>query len=228
MAGRLARHTARESTMSLFGPLKVIIRQLAGALVVGACLCSSALYADNSNDPYQRVELITGSMLALIEEYHDDYEQRADQYFAELTELLDTHVNFAFISRGVMGAFASRASDEQIERFTAVFRGGLVETYGRGLISYNNIQIELLDHPPLADGQRSVTVRQQIISNGTVYPLQYSIGQFRDSGDWQIINMVINGINLGKTFRTQFVQAANRNGGDIDAVIDGWATTSEE
>jgi len=218
--------------MSLFGPLQLIARSAyrgaASLLLTAALACSATLHAADSNDPYQRVELITSSILALIDDYHDDYEQRSEQYFAELTALLDTHVNFAFISRGVMGPFASRADEQQVERFVAVFRAGLVETYGRGLISYNNLQIELLDHPSVAAGQRSVTVRQQIISDGTVYPLQYSMGQFRDSGDWQVINVVINGINLGKTFRTQFVQAANRNGGDIDAVIDSWATDSEE
>jgi phospholipid transport system substrate-binding protein len=174
------------------------------------------------------VELITATLLELIDEYRDDYESRSQAYFADLGELLDTHVDFTYIARGVMGPFYGRASEAQIERFIAVFRAGLIETYGRGLGSYNNQRIELLPHEAVDPEQRTVTVRQQIISEGTIYPLQYSMGKNRSSGEWQIINVIINGINLGKTFRSQFVQAANRNGGDIDAVIDGWATTTEE
>ncbi|MFW2422718.1 MAG: MlaC/ttg2D family ABC transporter substrate-binding protein [Porticoccaceae bacterium] len=181
-----------------------------------------------SEEPHQRVERITASLMQLIEEYREDYESRSDEYFADLSELLDTHVDFRFIARGVMGPFYQRASEPQIERFITVFRNGLVETYGRGLGSYTNQRIELLPYEPVSPGQRSVTVRQQITSEGTIYPLQYSMGKSRSTGEWQIINVIINGINLGKTFRTQFVQAANRNGGDIDAVIDGWTTTAEE
>ena len=39
-----------------------------------------------------------------------------------------------------------------------------------------------------------------------------------------MLNVVINGINLGKTFRNQFTQSAQRSGGDIDQVISGWLT----
>lgn len=214
---------------SRFYAVHALFRQSMAALTLLAALLAAPFgHADESEGPYQRVELITATLMELIEEYRDDYEQRSEEYFAELGALLDTHVDFKYIARGVMGPFYGRASEAQVERFIAVFRSGLVETYGRGLGSYNNQTIELLPHQPVDPEQRSVTVRQQIISDGTIYPLQYSMGKSRSSGQWQIINVVINGINLGKTFRTQFVQAANRNGGDIDAVIDGWATTTEE
>jgi len=212
-------------------PLSALNRLLgrcAGLALLLLVFASAQSRADSVQGPYQRVELITATLLELIDEYRDDYESRSQAYFADLGELLDTHVDFTYIARGVMGPFYGRASEAQIERFIAVFRAGLIETYGRGLGSYNNQRIELLPHEAVDPEQRTVTVRQQIISEGTIYPLQYSMGKNRSSGEWQIINVIINGINLGKTFRSQFVQAANRNGGDIDAVIDDWATTTEE
>jgi ABC-type transporter MlaC component len=38
-----------------------------------------------------------------------------------------------------------------------------------------------------------------------------------------ITNVVINGINLGKTLQNQFLQAAQKNSNDIDSVIASWA-----
>ena len=35
--------------------------------------------------------------------------------------------------------------------------------------------------------------------------------------------MIVNGINLGLTFRNQFDQAMRDQNRDYDAVIDGWA-----
>ena len=44
----------------------------------------------------------------------------------------------------------------------------------------------------------------------------------KTSGDWKLINVVMDGINLGKTFRSQFEQAVQKNNGDIDMVIEKW------
>ena len=48
----------------------------------------------------------------------------------------------------------------------------------------------------------------------------------KKTGEWMVVNVVINGINLGKTFRNQFVQSAQRSGGNIDQVISGWSSDS--
>ena len=63
----------------------------------------------------------------------------------------------------------------------------------------------------MAKGQRRVTVKQEIRSSDNVYPLEYSLAR-KKSGEWMVVNVVINGINLGKTFRNQFVQSAQRSG----------------
>jgi phospholipid transport system substrate-binding protein len=38
-----------------------------------------------------------------------------------------------------------------------------------------------------------------------------------------VVNVIVNGINLGLTFRNQFDQAMRDNSRDYDAVIDGWS-----
>jgi phospholipid transport system substrate-binding protein len=45
-------------------------------------------------------------------------------------------------------------------------------------------------------------------------------------GSWRVTNLVINGINLGKIFRNQFIQRAKQFGGDIDKVIDNWSSSA--
>ena len=102
----------------------------------------------------------------------------------------------------------------------------LVKTYGRGLVSFGNEQILLVDRKPLQDGQRRLIVKQEIRSEGNVFPLQYSMAR-KKTGEWMILNVIINGINLRKTFRGQFNQAAQKSGGDLDAVISQWASEAD-
>lgn len=189
-------------------------------LTLIAPLCFSA---DQVADPYKKIEQVTVELLAIIATYKDSYPESEVAYFDKLDQLLSSHVDFAWIAKKVMGSYGKSASPDQREKFTQVFRSGLVKTYGRGLIGYEDQTIVLLDGKPVANGQRKVTVKQEIRSAETVYPLEYTVVRNR-SGEWKVLNVVINGINLGKTFRNQFTQSAQRSGGDIDQVISGWLT----
>ena len=182
--------------------------------------------AETAADPYKKIEQVTVELLDIIATYRESYPETEVAYFGKLDQLLSAHVDFGFIARNVMGSYGRSASPEQRDQFVEIFRNGLVETYGRGLISYNDQKIVLLDATPVAEGQRRVTVKQEIRSSDNVYPLEYSLAR-KKSGEWMVVNVVINGINLGKTFRNQFVQSAQRSAGDIDQVIGGWLSDSE-
>ena len=177
------------------------------------------------SNPYAQVEQITVELLTIIGEHSEQYPANELAYFAALGGLLDASVDFTFIARSVMGPYAKKASPTQRTIFAQKFREGLIETYGRGLIGYRDQQIILLPHDDLKSDQRRVTVKQEIRSDDGIYPLAYSMAR-KKTGQWMVINMTINGISLGKTFRSQFVQSAQRAGGDIDAAIAGWSSES--
>ena len=44
-------------------------------------------------------------------------------------------------------------------------------------------------------------------------------------GQWKLINIVINGVNLGLTFRNQFYALMKKEGNNLDAVIERWVTS---
>ena len=46
-----------------------------------------------------------------------------------------------------------------------------------------------------------------------------------ENNEWKIINIVVNGINLGLTFRSQFYSLMDKNNNDISKVIDKWITS---
>ena len=199
----------------------VLVLSLAG--VFGMASLSAA--QDGANDPYQQIELVTVELLETIATYQAGYPENEKAYFESLDALLLDRIDFAFIARNVMGSYNKVATTEQRARFATTFRNGLVETYGRGLIGYENQEIVLVKAGTVAEGQRKLTVKQEIRSSDSVYPLEYSMAR-KKTGQWMVVNVVINGINLGKTFRNQFVRSAQRAGGDIEQVINGWSSES--
>lgn len=174
-------------------------------------------------DPYQKIEQVTSELLMIIEKHKVSFEENENAYFEDIDQLLNRHVDFPYIAKKVMGNYGKKASLEQKSEFAETFRNGLVETYGRGLIGYTNEKIVLLPRSEIKNGQRVVAVKQEIHTSDAVYPLEYTVAK-KKTGEWKVINMIINGINLGKTFRNQFLNSAKKAGGDIDQVIDGWSS----
>ena len=45
-----------------------------------------------------------------------------------------------------------------------------------------------------------------------------------DAGNWRLRNIIIGGVNIGLTYRSQFASALKdpKYGGDMDKVIDAW------
>ncbi len=151
----------------------------------------------------------------------DDNEQFAREMVRnEIGELVD----FKRITRLVMAAHFSEASREQKYRFLKTFRESLINTYASGVTMYQGQEIRVLPTEAGDVQQNSATVRMEIRTReGEVIPIRYSL--FRNGeGEWRVQNVIVNGLNLGKTFRSQFDQAVRKYNGDIDQVIDNWST----
>lgn len=191
-------------------------------LTMGVANSASA----SGEDPYQKIEYITAQLLDIIGDHQQGYPKNEDNYFLALGVLLDTAVDFQQISRLVMGPYAKKATPDQRKLFLENFRMELVKTYGRPLISFGNEQILLVDRKPLQDGQNRLMVKQEIRGQGDVYSLQYSMAR-KKTGEWMILNVYLDGINLRKQFRNQFTYAAQKFGGDLDSVISQWASEAD-
>ena len=64
----------------------------------------------------------------------------------------------------------------------------------------------------------------EIVTSSRTYPGRYSMYLDNDN-DWKIINIEINGMNLGKIFRSQFYSLMEKNKEDINLAIEKWVTS---
>lgn len=175
------------------------------------------------SDAHNRVQQITVDLLATIESKSQYLETDPEVYFSAVDTVLGPVIDFKFIAKVVMGRYGKSATAEQKAQFEQTFRRGLVETYARGMAGYADESIVVL--PPSGDvsAQRRVSVRQQVNSaNGDTHTLAYTMALSKTTKQWMLINVVMDGINLGKTFRSQFEQAVKKNHGDVDTVISQW------
>jgi phospholipid transport system substrate-binding protein len=140
--------------------------------------------------------------------------------------LLSPVVDFNRISRGVMAKYYRQATAEQRQRFSEVFKGTLIKTYSKALTVFDIASFKLVPNPSPSRKKGREFVRVDITSSDSKhYLLDYYMVQGKQG--WQLVNVRVDGINLGQVFKRQFAEALDRNKGDIDRVIELWRAMSK-
>ncbi len=186
---------------------------------VTVCLLALGLTAHAEQGPYAIVAEVTDTLISAAREHRETPDQQA--FDAKVLAALEPVVAFDYIARVVMGDYYKKATKEQRQRFSDTFKAGLVTTYAKGIATYAHSDIAVVEPTEPVGDQRRVAVEQEVSHEGETHRLSYSMAKNK-SGEWKLINLVLNGVNLGHSFSSQFTQLANRHGGDIDKVIDNW------
>lgn len=227
---------------------KLLSRFFAGVMMSVLLAAAQAVTAgDAQNGPGDTIQPTaqdvlqdtTERVLMVIEEARDYVDDDPERYYDAVSAVLDPVVDFRGFARGVMGDYASGARyktlDEagrdklrdQLERFSSTMRDGLVRTYSRGLLAFGGSRVELDGSAAPSKREDRETLRQLIYSDDSE-PFVVIYQMARDkSGQWRMRNLVVENVNLGQIYRSQFESAARRYDGDLDKVIANWSAATQ-
>lgn len=201
-------------------------------VIVAACLWSSLGLAQSApkvqEQPLTAHEVVSGvteETVAFINSSKDLLKSDPDAYYGKVSALLESVVAFDYIAKVVMANHYADAKESQREAFAAVFKTTMVETFAKGMANYSDFDIAVIPPDAKTDGQRKVEVIQEVKSKDGIHVVSYTMAQSK-SGEWKLINVVLNGINLGKSFRDQFAQAMRQHNNKIDKVVAGWGKSA--
>lgn len=202
-----------------------ISQKMAGILVlIAACVAlmlQPALAAEPVANPEKLVEQVASELFA-VAKAHPGEKAGSEAYFTEVENILERVVDFPFIAYVVMGESGKKATDAQKKQFAEVFKSGLVRSYAKGIAAYADSDIKILPVTMNPQKPTAVVVKQEVTDKGNVHHLAYSMRLNKKTSEWKLINVTLNGVNLGQSFRSQFSQALSKQGGDIDKVISTW------
>ncbi|MEM7096873.1 MAG: ABC transporter substrate-binding protein [Pseudomonadota bacterium] len=178
--------------------------------------------------PEAAVEGATVHVLDLISAGQEYAADEPERFYREVEALIDPMLDFKRFARNVMGPAYKKATPEQRERFSEVFRWSLVRTYALALTEFRDGEVDVLaPRRPHRDANKAKVI-QEITYKGRTYTAIYMMQRGKTS-NWRVQNIIIEGVNIGVNFRTQFSAAlrSKENGGDIDKVIDSWGNVIE-
>ncbi|WP_317932956.1 ABC transporter substrate-binding protein [Halioxenophilus sp. WMMB6] len=217
--------------------ISVVVRGcVAAALSLLLALPAAAVTIDRSS-PQVLIQQTTDELLAIIQRAAGTPAEEREPYYTEIEAVLNQVIDRDYFARGVMATYGSArlyrslATDAErdafkarVQKFSGELEAVLLAKYADALFAFNAEKIEIDSLPGSAATEGKANMQQTIYDKkGTAYKLQYNLSREKD-GSWMITNVVVEGVNLGVSYRNQFAEAVEKNRGDVDYVVDNWQT----
>ena len=173
---------------------------------------------------HEYAERIHNNIIEIIQTKNQLFLEDPDLFTKEISDAFAPIVDFKRISRNVMGKYSKVATNLQQEEFSRAFENSLLDTYASTLVEFKDEKINVI--PPKKPSKISdkARVNIEIVTSSDTYTGRYSM-YLDAAGKWKIINIEINGMNLGKIFRNQFYSLMEKNDEDINLVIQKWVSS---
>ena len=178
-------------------------------------------FAESSSE---YVEKIHEDIVLVVRAKQGIYDENPEEFIKAISFALQPLVDFERISRNVMGRYYKDANKEQIEKFNKVFKASLLDTYSKTLAEFKDEEILVSSEIKKSPKGNREKVSLQIVTSTKIYPAIYDM-YLNKQGQWKLINIVINGVNLGLTFRNQFYSLMEKEENNLDLVIENWVTS---
>ena len=181
---------------------------------------SSLSWSDE--DPYLFIDSNAQKMVQVLTENVDLFESDRQLYENKIKEIFEPMIDFRRVAASVMGKkYYLMASRDERAEFVNIFKDSLLDTYAETLAQWGDSLISTEFPTSNVDKEiTSVEVRQTLDTGSSKYPISYKLRKSNEG--WKIVNIIINGVNLGLTFRNQFQALAVSNGEDIETTLKNW------
>lgn len=204
--------------------MKYLLTKVSGVVLGFTLLLSTSVMAQApaattaTQSPKAIVESVATELFGLVKA-KNAAKTADDVYFGQVASTLDPVVNFPFIAASVMGKAYKQATAAQRQEFQKVFKDGMVKSLGKGVLGYADSKVTIAGVSEVNPTRH--IVKQEVAIEGATHKLDYTMRKEK-TGDWKLINVVLNGVNLGQSFSGQFKASLKKYNGDIDKVIANW------
>src|SRR5271166_1926000 len=136
---------------------------------------------------------------------------------ARFRELFEADFDIPGIARFVLGRYWRSASEQERQEFLQLFEDYVVYVYSARLADVGGEVFKVRGSRSDQDG---VIVSTDIIHSGDSAPLKIDWRLITDKGAFKINDVVIEGISMMVTQRSEFASVIQRHGGQVGGLLD--------
>jgi phospholipid transport system substrate-binding protein len=191
-----------------------LLTRFLALLLVLLCLPGAAVGATQQS-PQALVEAVTGDVLGALRHQDGDITGDRGKLVALIEERVAPYFDFRLMATQVLGHHWRDATEQQRERFTAVFKQLLTNTYAAVFGHYENQTVQV--HA----AEKTSSPDRVMVPTSIMTPSQEDIGVnyrlYRRDGKWQVYDVVVDGISLLINYRSEYSRLLQRE--SLDSLI---------
>ena len=190
-------------------------------------ILSSSINLWSDENPYNFIDSNAQKMVIVLKENKSLFLEDRQLYEQKIKEIFEPMIDFRRVAATVMGKkYYLASSKEQRAEFVVIFKDSLLDTYAETLAQWENQTITTIFPKNMeiqTNNLKNIEVQQTLNTGSSKYPISYKLRKNKDNS-WSIVNIIVNGVNLGLTFKNQFQALAIKNNGNIESTFNRWVS----
>jgi phospholipid transport system substrate-binding protein len=135
---------------------------------------------------------------------------------ARFRELFNADFDCPGIARFVLGHYWRNASEEEQQEFVRLFGDYVVYVYTARLSNFGGETLKVRGSRSDGDG---LIVSTDVSSPGATTPLKIDWRLVADTGAYKISDVIVEGVSMAVTQRSEFASVVQRNGGQVRGLL---------
>jgi len=158
--------------------------------------------------------------LTIIKTEGSKYDEKPEEFKEKLKNIWEPMVDVGLVSRLILSKAYRTATEEQILLFQTRTKKLLLDTYITALLEFEDYELET-SRKIKENKNKTLEVEINFFSASDSFKAKFTLYKNKQ-GELKIINIIIDGINLGLTFRNQFQDNLKNENYDLDKAIETW------
>ena len=195
---------------SVVRPLVSRLTAITVALILVVCVGGNARSAE-ADTPALFLEGFGNQAIKLLAETAPGEAKRE----AEMRRLLNEGFDIEFIGRFVLSRYWRSASEAERAEFRQLFEDYLIAAYGRRFGTYSGEKFVIGQTFP-QDDERAVVRSDVVRPSGDTMTVDWRVQ--RREGKWRVVDIMVEGVSMMVTQRSEFTALLQRENGSIAAL----------
>ena len=181
---------------------------------------SQPLASDDNENAFNFINENAVYFLTIIKTEGSKYDEKPDEFKEKLKNIWEPMVDVGLVSRLILSKAYRTATEEQILLFQTRTKKLLLDTYITALLEFEDYELET-SREIKKNKNKTLEVEINFFSASDSFKAKFTLYKNKQ-GELKIINIIIDAINLGLTFRNQFQDNLKNENYDLDKAIETW------
>jgi len=175
----------------------------AAALAAAPAQAPAAAASMQAGTPSQLVLANSTRILSTLEARRAEFTKNRTALRQFVSSEFDRMFDRDYAARLVLGTHGRGASDADVKLFADALADNLMQRYGSSLLDFNTrLKVRVKSETPLRGGAVVKVSSEMLRQGGEPIPVDYLMR--KTGAQWQVFDVLVEGVSFVQTFRTQF------------------------